>query len=199
MPSMEEIEMKDENDTGASSGENQTSGLRHFPRRAIDGAVYIVDRQFNFVRAILPYSYAYSSNAQQWDEAARICQALEGPMSALGVARVSDGSGAADETGTGSALGQQRGPEGETPREIVYAWIRDHAPLTVKMNTTREQSDRLIEAVATAIRDAERAAYERAAEVCNGENAAWREMWDGQPIYYACAGAIRALIDKEPT
>jgi hypothetical protein len=58
---------------------------------------------------------------------------------------------------------------------------------------------KVVAAVATAIREAERAAYERAAEVCNGENAAWREMWDGQPIYYACAGAIRALIDKEPT
>jgi hypothetical protein len=58
---------------------------------------------------------------------------------------------------------------------------------------------KVVAGVANAIAAAERAAYERAAEVCNGENAAWREMWDGQPIYYACAGAIRALIDKEPT
>jgi hypothetical protein len=43
-----------------------------------------------------------------------------------------------------------------------------------------------MEKLIAAIREAERAAYERAAEVCNGENAAWREMWDGQPIYYAC-------------
>jgi hypothetical protein len=49
------------------------------------GAIEIVDRQFDFVRAILPYDYRYTCNAQQWNEAERICQALEGPMPSLGV------------------------------------------------------------------------------------------------------------------
>ena len=60
--------------------------LRHYPRRNLTGGMEIVDRQFDFVRAILPYDYKYTSNAQQWDEAHRICQALEGPMIAQGVA-----------------------------------------------------------------------------------------------------------------
>jgi hypothetical protein len=53
----------------------------------------------------------------------------------------------------------------ERARELVYAWIRDHAPLTVKMNVMPAQSDKLIEAVAAAIRDAEKAAYERGKDV----------------------------------
>jgi hypothetical protein len=52
------------------------------------GDIEIVDRAFDFVRAILPYDYCYTSNAQQWDEAERICKVLEGPMSAQGVVRV---------------------------------------------------------------------------------------------------------------
>jgi hypothetical protein len=65
--------------------------LRHFPRRAaMTGDIEIVDREFDFVRAILPYDYRYTCNAQQWEEAESICKALEGPMSAQGVVRVSD-------------------------------------------------------------------------------------------------------------
>lgn len=60
--------------------------LRHFPRRTITGNIEIVDRQFDFVRAILPYDYQFTCNAQQWSEAERICQALEGPMISQGVA-----------------------------------------------------------------------------------------------------------------
>lgn len=48
------------------------------------GAIEIVDRDFDFVRAILPYDYKYTCNAQQWSEALRICQALEGPMISQG-------------------------------------------------------------------------------------------------------------------
>lgn len=44
------------------------------------GDIEVVDRQFNFIRAILPYDYRYTCNAQQWNEAERICAALEGPM-----------------------------------------------------------------------------------------------------------------------
>jgi hypothetical protein len=65
------------------------SDLRHYARRAITGDLEIVDRQFGFVRCILPYDYAYTSNAQQWIEAERICKALEGPMSAQGIAKPS--------------------------------------------------------------------------------------------------------------
>jgi hypothetical protein len=74
--------------------------MRHVARRSMTGAIEIVDTQFNFVRAILPYDYAYTSNSQQWSEAERICAALEGPMSALGIATIdtsalppTDGSG----------------------------------------------------------------------------------------------------------
>lgn len=62
--------------------------MRHYARRAMTGDVEIVDRQFDFVRAILPYNYAFTCNAQQWDEAERICQALEGPMISQGVVSV---------------------------------------------------------------------------------------------------------------
>jgi hypothetical protein len=63
--------------------------LRHYPRRNITGGMEIVDRQFDFVRAILPYDYKYTCNSQQWDEAKRICEALEGPMISQGVITVS--------------------------------------------------------------------------------------------------------------
>jgi hypothetical protein len=55
-----------------------------------NGNIEIVDREFDFVRAVLPYDYRWTCNAQQWDEAERICQALEGPMISKGVVRVSD-------------------------------------------------------------------------------------------------------------
>jgi hypothetical protein len=71
--------------------------LRHYPRRNIVGGMEIVDRQFDFVRAILPYDYRFTSNAQQWDEAQRICEALEGQMIAQGVVRVDVGSPAQPE------------------------------------------------------------------------------------------------------
>jgi hypothetical protein len=58
---------------------------RHYARRATTGEIEIVDREFDFVRAILPYDYRFTCNAQQWDEAERICQALEGPMISLGI------------------------------------------------------------------------------------------------------------------
>lgn len=61
--------------------------LRHFSRPAMDGAIEIVDREFEFVRAILPYDYRFTSNADQWEHAQRICEALEGPMSSKGVVR----------------------------------------------------------------------------------------------------------------
>jgi hypothetical protein len=55
--------------------------MRHYPRRRVtSGDLEIVDREFDFVRAILPYDYRFTCNAQQWDEAKRICEALEGPM-----------------------------------------------------------------------------------------------------------------------
>lgn len=59
--------------------------LRHFPRRTIEGTIEIVDREFEFVRAILPYDYRFTCNADQWNHARRICEALEGPMSSQGV------------------------------------------------------------------------------------------------------------------
>lgn len=62
--------------------------MRHYPRRTIDGRLEIVDREFNFVRAVLPYDYRYTCNAQQYDEAERICLALEGPMIAGGIVRI---------------------------------------------------------------------------------------------------------------
>jgi hypothetical protein len=52
------------------------------------GDLEIVDREFGFVRAVLPYDYRYTCNSQQWDEAERICGALEGPMVSVGLQRV---------------------------------------------------------------------------------------------------------------
>jgi hypothetical protein len=49
------------------------------------GEIEIVDSEFDFVRAILPYDYRYTCNSQQWSEAERICEALEGPMASLGL------------------------------------------------------------------------------------------------------------------
>jgi soluble cytochrome b562 len=69
-------------------------------------------------------------------------------------------------------------------QEIVYAWIRDHAPLTVKMNVTREQSDKLIEAIDDAMKAARNEALEEAAK------AAHQAWMDGVPI---SDDAIRAL------
>lgn len=63
--------------------------MRHFARRTITGEIEVVDRQFDFVRAVLPYDYRYTCNAQQWDEALRICRVLEGPMISQGVVLVS--------------------------------------------------------------------------------------------------------------
>ena len=63
--------------------------MRHYPRRQIDGRLEIVDREFDFVRAILPYDYRYTCNSQQWDEAERICKALEGEMVSQGVVAIS--------------------------------------------------------------------------------------------------------------
>ena len=62
--------------------------LRHYARRVIDGNIEIVDREFDFVRAILPYDYRFTCNADQWDHSERICRALEGPMASQGVVRV---------------------------------------------------------------------------------------------------------------
>jgi hypothetical protein len=62
--------------------------MRHYARRNVTGAMEIVDREFDFVRAILPYDYRYTCNAQQWDEAERICQALESPMISKGVVHI---------------------------------------------------------------------------------------------------------------
>lgn len=61
--------------------------MRHFARRTMDGGIEVVDREFDFVRAVLPYDYRFTCNAQQWDEAERICEALEGPMISGGVVR----------------------------------------------------------------------------------------------------------------
>jgi hypothetical protein len=84
-----------------------------------------------------------------------------------------------------------------TAREIVYAWIRDHAPITVKMNVTREQSDKLIDAVQSAIAAAERAAYERAAKEINCCCKA--ECLTPHNCPREDVNAILALIVKEPT
>lgn len=59
--------------------------MRHYARRVMDGSVEIVDRDFDFVRAVLPYDYRFTCNAQQSYEAERICRALEGPMISQGV------------------------------------------------------------------------------------------------------------------
>jgi hypothetical protein len=59
--------------------------MRHQPRRTITGDIEIVDQEFDFVRAVLPYDYRFTCNAQQWSEAERICTALEGPMISGGV------------------------------------------------------------------------------------------------------------------
>ncbi len=58
--------------------------MRHYARRKLSGAVEIVDREFDFVRAILPYDYRYTCNADQMSQAERICDALEAPMASLG-------------------------------------------------------------------------------------------------------------------
>jgi hypothetical protein len=65
---------------------------RHYARRDNQGGgtIEIVDREFDFVRAVLPYDYRFTCNAQQWDEAERICTALEGPMISLGVVSVGE-------------------------------------------------------------------------------------------------------------
>lgn len=60
--------------------------MRHYVRRNPSGAVEIVDREFNFVRAILPYDYRFTCNADQMSQAEGICKALEVPMASLGVA-----------------------------------------------------------------------------------------------------------------
>lgn len=70
--------------------------MRHIPRRTVTGTIEIVDQNFDFVRAILPYDYRYTCNAQQWDEAERICRALEGPMISGGVVHV-DGQSTPDD------------------------------------------------------------------------------------------------------
>lgn len=62
--------------------------MRHFARRTATGDIQIVDREFDFVRAVMPYDYRFTCNAQQWDEAERICKALEGPMISLGTSTV---------------------------------------------------------------------------------------------------------------
>lgn len=62
--------------------------MRHYARRAeLSGDMEIVDREFDFVRAVLPYDYRYTCNAQQWSEAERICEALEGAMISLGTTK----------------------------------------------------------------------------------------------------------------
>ena len=70
--------------------QNEPKELRHYARRSVDGTVEIVDRDFDFVRATLPYDYRFTCNADQWDHAARICAALEGPMISQGVIRISE-------------------------------------------------------------------------------------------------------------
>jgi hypothetical protein len=62
--------------------------VRHFARRTVEGTIEVVDREFDFVRAILPYDYRFTCNADQWDHAERICAALEGPMASQGVLSV---------------------------------------------------------------------------------------------------------------
>lgn len=63
--------------------------MRHYARRAaMTGDMEVVDREFDFVRAVLPYDYRFTCNSQQWDEAERICAALEGPMVSQGVVTV---------------------------------------------------------------------------------------------------------------
>lgn len=64
--------------------------MRHFARRAVTGEMEIVDREFDFVRAVLPYDYRYTCNAQQQAEADLICAALEGPMISLGVQKTTE-------------------------------------------------------------------------------------------------------------
>jgi hypothetical protein len=66
--------------------------MRHFcRRRTFDGGIEVVDRDFDFVRAILPYDYRFTCNAQQWDEAEKICFALEGPMISQGIVKANRG------------------------------------------------------------------------------------------------------------
>lgn len=105
--------------SGASRFDPSCNGLRHYPRRAVkSGAMEIVDREFDFVRCVLPYDYRYTGNSQQWEEAAKICRALEGPMQALGVVAISPASATearSAETGTGSvhegAVGNAETPD----------------------------------------------------------------------------------------
>lgn len=68
--------------------------LRHYARRAtMTGDMEVVDREFDFVRAVLPYDYRFTCNSQQWDEAERICAALEGPMVSQGVVTIGQAAG----------------------------------------------------------------------------------------------------------
>ena len=62
--------------------------MRHFARRTVEGTIEVVDREFDFVRAVLPYDYRFTCNADQWDHAERICAALEGPMASQGVVKI---------------------------------------------------------------------------------------------------------------
>jgi hypothetical protein len=64
--------------------------MRHFARRTVGGQIEVVDCEFDFVRAILPYDYRFTCNADQWDHAGRICAALEGPMASQGVITISN-------------------------------------------------------------------------------------------------------------
>ena len=63
--------------------------MRHYGRRNVTGDIEIVDREF-FIRAILPYDYRFTCNADQWDQAERICAALEGPMASQGIVKISN-------------------------------------------------------------------------------------------------------------
>lgn len=58
---------------------------RHYARRTMTGAIEIVDREFDFVRAILPYNHLFTRNSDQWSQAEAICNALEGLMVSQGI------------------------------------------------------------------------------------------------------------------
>jgi ribosomal silencing factor RsfS len=80
-------------------------------------------------------------------------------------------------------------------QEIVYAWIRDHAPLTVKMNVMPHQSDRLIEAIYDAMQAARNDAIEEAAKRAEGTEQT-REWVRGSlydTLRRETAASIRAL------
>lgn len=64
--------------------------MRHYARRTMEGTIEVVDRDFDFVRAILPYDYRFTCNADQWDHAERLCEALEGPMASHGIIHISN-------------------------------------------------------------------------------------------------------------